>query len=213
SVTAPPGGTVYATLSQPATFSEVDSAAAGNQLLYNVLDVMVGRRFSVGESLGLWLGGGARVAWIRQDFSALYDGQSANLAFVSSPIEFDGYGLRVGGEGEWKLGEHLRLFAKAFGSLVVGDFDTSLLETNGQGVTTNVSLSDHYRKVVPVCELGLGLGWQAEAFRFRVGYELTNWIGLVDSPDLVYDAFSSKPSRRTSDLSIDGLSLEVQFTY
>jgi hypothetical protein len=74
-----------------------------------------------------------------------------------------------------------------------------------------VALSDHYRKIVSVAELGVGLGWQSEAFRFRVGYEMTNWFGMVDSPDLVHEL--NKPTRRLSDLSIDGLALEVLFTY
>lgn len=212
SVSAPPGGTVFATLTQPTlNNSEVDTAAASNLLLYNVLDLMVGRRFSVGESTSVWLGGGGRFAWMKQELTALYDGQTATAGFVSSPIDFDGYGLRVGGEGQWNLSEKLSLFAKAFGSLIVGDFDTSLLETAGAGATTVVGLSDHYREVVPVAELGLGLGWQSEAFRFRVGYELTNWFGLVDSPDLVHEL--NKPSRRISDLSIDGLAIEVRFVY
>lgn len=210
--TAPLGGTVFATLSQPtlAVF-EVDTAAARNLLLYNVLDLMVGRRFAVGESTTLWLGGGGRFAWMKQELTAIYDGETANQAFISSPIDFYGYGLRVGGEGQWNLSEKLSLFAKAFGSLIVGDFNTSLLETNGGGATTIISLSDQYRKVVPVAELGVGLGWQSEAFRFRVGYELTNWFGLVDSPDLVHEL--NKPSRRTSDLSLDGLAIEVQVVY
>lgn len=210
--TAPPGGTVFATLSQPtlAVFA-VDTAAASNLLLYNVLDLVIGRRFSVGDSMSLWLGGGGRFAWMKQELTTVYDGQTANQAVLSSPIDFDGYGLRVGGEGQWNLGKKLSLFARAFGSLMVGDFETSLLETNGAGATTIVNLSDHYRKVVPVAELGVGLGWQSEAFRFRVGYELTNWFGLVDSPDLVHEL--NKLSRRTSDLSIDGLAIEVQLIY
>jgi hypothetical protein len=209
---APLGGTLFVTLAQPPMgFLEADTAAARNLFLYNVLDLVVGRRFSVGESTSLWLGGGGRFAWIKQELTAAYDGATVSQASISSPIDFDGYGLRVGGEGQWNISEKLSLFAKAFGSLVVGDFDTSLLQTRGAGTTTDVSLSDHFRKVVPVAELGVGLGWQGEAFRFRVGYELTNWFGLVDSPDLVNEL--NKPSRRTSDLSIDGLAIEVQFIY
>jgi len=212
SVSAPAGGTVFATLTQPTiNNSEVDTAASSNLLLYNVLDLMVGRRFSVGETTSLWLGGGGRFAWMKQELTAVYDGETATAGLVSSPIEFDGYGLRVGGEGQWNIREKLSLYAKAFGSLVVGDFDTSFLETAGAGATTVVGLSDHYRKVVPVAELGVGLGWQGEAFRFRVGYELTNWFGLVDSADLVHEL--NKPTRRISDLSIDGLAIEVQFVY
>src|SRR5262249_51529843 len=133
---------------------------------------------------------------------------TANESLVSSPVRFNGAGLRVGAEGQWTLGRGLALYANAHGSLLTGDFRTSLLETANAGAFVITDVTDRFRKVIPVTELGLGLAWHNESLHVRVGYEITNWIGMVDSPDFVHD-FTNKLSRRVSDLSLDGLSAQV----
>ena len=46
----------------------------------------------------------------------------------------------------------------------------------------------------------------------RLGYYITNWFGLVDSPDIVHD-FSSKLSHRVSGFQFYGLLLQFLFAY
>jgi hypothetical protein len=209
---APPGGVLIPTLSQPVgVVATADTASVNTRLQYYVLDLEFGKRCHPSDCLSLWLGGGGRFAWIRQDLNVIYDGQSSFAATVNSPVHFNGAGLRFGADGQWALGCGFGVYARAFGSLMTGDFKTTLVETNGAGAQTLVDVSDHFHKVVPVAELGLGLAWQGEMCRFRLGYEMTNWFGMVDSPDIVHEF--NKLSRRTSDLSLDGLAIELQFTY
>lgn len=213
SVFAPPGGTLYATLGHAGFTDAVDNAVGTSSLRYQVLDVELGKRIEVGESLGVWVGGGGRFAWIEQGLQVTYNGQTAYLANVNSPITFDGGGLRVGAKGDWKLGRSgLGLYGRAFGSLLGGNFHTHLFETlnNGSQVTTGVE--EHFRKVVPVAEIGMGLFWQRENWRALVGYEFINWFGMVDSPDFISD-YTNKLNYRTSDLTLDGLRIGLQLDY
>ena len=72
-----------------------------------------------------------------------------------------------------------------------------------------VNVSEKFEKVVPVTEYGVGLGWQKDNIRIRLGYEMTNWGNLVDRPDFVDDVHRGKMVRRLSDLSLDGLSIQL----
>lgn len=212
-VTAPPGGTVFATLTHPGGIEQVATAVGTSHLIYKVLDADLGRRFEAGDDLGFRLFAGGRAAWINQDLDAFYNGGDANMAHVSSPINFQGGGIRVGGEGNYRMPWGLRLFARASGALLVGDFHTNLVETNNNGATVNTAVSRDFAKVVPVAELGLGVAWQYRNFQVSVAYEFANWFNLVDSPDFVDDLHQGKMSRRAGDLSLEGLALQVGLSY
>jgi hypothetical protein len=132
---------------------------------------------------------------------------------VSSPLGFHGAGLRVGGEGHWALPYGFRLFGRASGSLLVGDFHTSLLETNGGGRIVDVNVAHDFEKLIPVLELGVGVAWRYRNFTVSAGYELTDWANLVNGPDFVDDVHLGKLSPRTGDLTLDGFVFQVEMSY
>jgi hypothetical protein len=207
------GETLFATMTHPGGIEQVDTANASSSLNYNVLDLEVGRGLNVGDRFTLRLFGGGRFAWIDQSENAFYNGGDANHALASASVDFNGAGLRLGGEGRMNLGWGLHLYAGGSGSLVVGDFRTHRLETNAGGAVTNVDVSEKFDKVVPVAELGLGVGWEYRKLQIRAGYEMTNWFGLVDVPDFVDDVHQAKFTRRTGDVSLDGLVLQVSLGF
>ncbi|MGL5095308.1 MAG: Lpg1974 family pore-forming outer membrane protein, partial [Planctomycetia bacterium] len=206
---APAGGTLYTTLTSPAIIEEATSADAGTNLDYDVVDLEVTRHFEPGECLKVWLTGGGRFAWIDQNLSVLYNGADADNAYVQSDINFDGAGLRVGGGGQYAIGMGLNVYGSAYGSLLAGDFRTNLLETNSSGTATNVDVREKYYTVVPVAEMAFGLGYERGNMHLKLGYEITNWFNMVDSIDFTDDLHEGKPSRRLSDLSLDGLTLRL----
>jgi hypothetical protein len=213
SVANPPSGILFATLTHPGFIEQVASATASSSLNYHVLDIDIGRPFALGKSCTLRLFAGGRVAWIDQNLNVTYDGGDAANAHVSGPISYDGGGLRIGGEGQWNLRWGFSLFARGAGSLLVGHFRTRLLETNQNGTLVNTDVSDRFVQMTPVAELGLGIAWNYENLIVKLGYEMTNWFNLVDSPDFVDDVHQGKFVRRSSDLSLDGLSFQVGLGY
>jgi hypothetical protein len=207
-----PGGTLYSTLSHPGLVDMVDTAVGDYRLKYQVADIEVGKNIAIGEDGSLWVSAGGRYAWINQALNASYDGQTAFVDRVSSPIDFEGYGIRVGGEARWNIEHGFGLYARAYGSLMSGYFRTSLTETNNAGAAQLTNIEDDFRKIVPVAELGVGLTWHWENVHALVGYEMTDWVNLVDSPDIVHD-FSNKLSHRVSDLSLEGLTVRLSVGY
>ena len=210
---SPAGGTLFATLTHPGGIEQVDTADAGTAFNYQIFDIEVGRRFEVGDSFTVRVFGGGRFAWIKQSLNVLYNGGDATNAFVASPIKFNGAGLRVGGEGYWNFWRGFSLFARAGASLLEGNFHTSLLETNNNGGTINVNVSDSFENMVPVAELGLGVAWHYRNIFVTASYEMTNWFNMVDSPSFVDDTDQGKMARRQSDLSLQGLAVRMGMSF
>ena len=199
-------------MTHPGFVDLVNSALGTSNLNYNVFDLDFGRTHRISDCFqASWTAGG-RFAWIDQGMNAFYNGNTANQAVVSSPINFNGAGVRIGGDVQWLFGRGFGLYGQAAGSLLAGDFRTNLYEANNAGASVITNVDDRFRKVVPVAELGVGAVYQRDHVRVRLGYYITNWFGLVDSPDIVHD-FTNKLSHRVSDLSLDGLLAQLIFAY
>jgi hypothetical protein len=210
---SPNGGELFATMTHPGTIEFADRARAEASLSYNVFDLEAGRRFSVGEIVTLRPFGGARFAHIDQNVSVLYDGADANMDQVGSRLKFDGGGPRLGGEADWKFLEHFSLYGRAAGSLMIGDFRSQQTEVNNGGATVLTNVSESFRKVVPVLEMGFGVGYEREHLRLSVGYEIIDWFGLVDTPAFINDVHQGKYTRNLSDLSLEGVAVRAEVRY
>jgi len=213
---APPGGTLFATQARAGGVDDVQAAAANTNLDYNVLDILVGKKFCVGESFDMRFFGGARLAMIDQKFDILYNGGTtgANNYHVSVPQYFHGAGLTAGGEGTWRLYRGLGLYARGQGSLVSGQFRTFHTETNANETTLIVNVNEKYEEVVPVVELGFGVSVEySEHVFMKVGYELVNWFSMVHQTDLNDGTGVGRVTHRDSDLSLEGLRFELGLVF
>ncbi len=220
SAVAPAGGRLQATQSTRGTLQDADSASATVDFDYDVVDLEVGQTFQAGgSSVDVRLFGGVRYANIDQARDIFYEGGDfdrggpATGVRVSSTIDFVGAGPRIGVGAAWNVGHGFSLFGQTAGSLVVGNFDTSLFETNdsvGTPVAVDVT-QDFNTRVIPVAEISLGAGWKRQfslgLLTLRGGYQLENWFNVVDFPDftkkpVVQEAFFN--SGNTTDMSLDG---------
>lgn len=207
------GGSLYPTLTRPGLVDEVSTARALANLELNLYDAEVGRRFVVDDHLALRMSGGVRFASIRQTLSAQYDGIDARSAVVENRSNFDGFGPTVGAEAVWAGGRGFHLYAKATGGLLTGQARNPLTETNNGGLTRYANLDASVRKVVPVAGLGIGGGWQYRRVSLRVGYEITNFFGLIDQPRFADDVSRGKVITRPADLSLEGLFTQVGYSF
>ncbi len=213
SVSAPAGGALFATLTAP-DIDQASNAQAGSNIDMDVIDVELAKRLELHECLALRLSAGPRFATIQQKLNAFYTGGTAGVgSIVSSPISFDGYGIKTGADALFKLWGGAGVYARANMSLLCGDFETRLTQVNNGGQTFVVDVGDKFRKVVPITEMGLGIAWENENVRLSVGYEIANFFNLVDSLDFIEGASFGKIGRRTSDLSYEGFSAAVGFSY
>jgi hypothetical protein len=212
---------IYPTVLSPIGPREVTGAFGQANVDLDVIDVQIGPRLEVGECFLLQFFGGLRLAYIHMKFNAYYTGGDAggfdeNLNFTGTryfnETRFRGLGLRLGGEGTWKVCEYGTLFARGSTSLLSGRFSDSHFEDNA-GVPF-VNVAEKWEQVVPVLELAAGITCQfREDMRLAVGYEFSHWFGMVDSSDFVDDVAVGKLSRRTSDLSFEGLFVQLAVSF
>ncbi len=212
-INAPTGGLIYPTLTRPGLTDEVGSAVAQSSLEYNVFDLEIGRRFHIDERLNVRAFGGIRFANIRQDFDVQYDRYDANLARVMTSSNFDGFGPLLGGEATLSVFRGFQLYARGSGALLTGKLVNPITETNNGGITHYASLDYRTRRVIPVMGMGIGGGWQHKNVSIRVGYEITNWFGLIDQPRFTNDFAIGKVTTRQSDLSLEGLFFQLGLKY
>jgi hypothetical protein len=215
SAAPPAGGALFATLTRGGSYDQVGSAIASNNLDINVLDLDISHRIKVSDTFNVNVFGGGRFAWINQQFSATYNGGPDNATNdnVSSPVYFNGAGLTFGTEGQWSLYHGLGLYARARGSLLSGQFRNYLTETANNGSVAIVNVNEKHEQVVPVAELGVGLNYCSEHWHLSIGYELSNWFGMVDSLDFPDSSNIGKVGRRTSDLSLEGLAIQLGLAF
>jgi len=208
--TASPTGALFATLTAPG-IDQVNTATASTNLDMDIIDAELANRFhGCNGDLEVRLAAGVRVATIQQKLIAAYSGATAGAGtVVSSPVNFDGIGLKAGGEAWYKVRGNFGVYARANLSMLTGDFRTHLTQTINGGTTSLIDVADKFHKVVPITELGLGVAWQTENLRVSVGYEITNFFNMVDSVDFVEGSSFGKIEHRQSDLSYDGLAVSI----
>jgi hypothetical protein len=215
SAAAPAGGALYATLTRGGSYDQVDTASAASNIDYNVIDIDISHRIKVSETFNVNVFGGGRFAWIDQELSAVYNGGPDHAVndTVTSPVYFNGAGLTFGSEAQWNLWNGLGIYAKARGSLLSGQFRNFLTETTNNNSVVIVNVNEKYDQIVPVAELGMGLNYCSEHWHLSIGYELANWFSMVNSIYFPDAANIGQVGRRTSDLSIEGLAVQLGLVF
>ena len=64
---------------------------------------------------------------------------------------------------------------------------------------------DTFRTLVPLVELGAGLGYQGEHLMFRAGYEVTDWMNMVSGVN--------GAARERGDITLESLVLKLGFGF
>jgi hypothetical protein len=210
---APPGGELYAEFTRPGLVDNALTASGSQNLTYNVYDADTLRRIAGDDCFVLKIGFGARYTTIDQNQGAFYNGFNANGTNVANRMTFDGGGVTLAGQGQYTMPWGLSFFGRAKAGLVVGEIRNSLRETDNNGATVNANISDNFYTTIPVLELGTGVAWEFRNFRIAAGYEMTNWFGLNNSPTFINDFAEGKLGRRQSDLSLEGLFVQMGLTF
>lgn len=208
------GLTVFPTLTHPSIVTQVTAARAENSINLNVVDLEMGRRWKQGEQVTWRAYAGPRFVNMDQKYLAVYTGGDVGPGGndnVRRSLNFNGAGLRAGGEIDYHFWEFFGVYARGSGSMVVGQFRSQLKEVANGAVIVDVS--EKYDKLVPIVEAGLGVSFTRGHFRLTVGYEFWNYFGGFEAIDFADDAHPGKPNRRWADLGFDGLAVRAEMSF
>ena len=149
------------------------NAKAHWDLNYNTLDFDLGRMFYIGRCFSIKPTLGFKAAWIEQTLIVLY----GNVVFSNNNAgpdvrsknrsTFQGYGVDLGFDGNWKLGAGFELFGSCNAALLLGNFDLALFEKN-IGLGPRSKLTNNIQEVVPELGFSAGLCWERSFFSDRL---------------------------------------------
>lgn len=155
---------------------------------------------------------GLRYGNLDQQFTSSQQA-SPGITTVQTDTGFDGYGLRLGLDGERQCcGAGIFLYGRGAASFLVGTYDSTYVQTNNFAtVQAETSWTDD--RITPILEYELGLGWQSPNGHVRVsaGYYMAAWLNAVTTPDWI-DAVQADNFTGVEDsITFDGLTARVEF--
>jgi len=159
--------------------SVADRATANWQMNYNLVDIDLGRDFSVGRWITVSPHAGLRGAWLYQTFTVRYHGgyQFLNAGTFSTLFKntsfdaknhFCAIGMRGGADLEWRLSSRWSIVANLAGSLLYGKFNIAqkldggfLLSTGTVFINDEIANTrDSLWRLRPCFETEMGMKWQ-----------------------------------------------------
>ncbi|MEO1994664.1 MAG: Lpg1974 family pore-forming outer membrane protein, partial [Planctomycetaceae bacterium] len=155
---------------------------------------------------------GFRYAHLDQDFSGDYTILGATN--VSTDIDFDGLGPRVGFDAAKLLGDGFLLYTKGSANFLVGDFNADFRQTNIFAGTQAVSGIEDDR-IVSILEWELGFGWESccGGFRATAGYYVAAWFNTLTTPEFIRGVQTSDYDDMSGALSFDGLTIRTEIRF
>ncbi len=208
------------------------------RLLYNMIDIELGRDFFVSCALSLRPYISVEGGWIHRKWSVNYSGILTSLDTTfgsnsySSKSNYWGVGPRAGLGGNWWLGQGFKFFGNFSGSLLSGRVvkNVASLATNdtlGIPSESNNWSNNQIFRVVPHLQAVVGAGWDfcfcCEQYRFGItaGWEVNQFwnVPMVIYPDIngsfagTLNTSITNRESRTHNLALSGLNVEARFDF
>jgi hypothetical protein len=137
---------------------------------------------------------------------------------VSTHINFDGVGPRIGLDGSVKCSHGLYLYGRGTANFLAGHFGADFTQINSfAGNQGFIDYTDD--RVVTILELELGVGWTnaKRNVHVMVGYYLAAWFDAVTTNDFITavgaNNFTTNGNNLENTITLDGLMARVEFRF
>ncbi|MCA9177590.1 MAG: hypothetical protein KDB14_24055 [Planctomycetales bacterium] len=207
-----PGLGVFGMTLHPAqnTSSNATAATASDFLSFDTIDADYRELLSYGPSHRINYVIGASYSNLEQDFSASYINNDTET--VSTNINFDGAGLRLGLEMErYSRNRTMITYCKALSTILAGEFQASYLQGTGADPVI-VQTAWEAGRIVPILEMEAGFGWQFHqgAYRLTAGYNFTSWFNTVKTQDWINSVQTNNFNSLGDTMTFDGLVARIE---
>lgn len=217
--------------------TDADVAKAGSfvshwHVNYDMLDLEMGCKYTIGRRFKLRPNVGLKGGWINQ-----LQRMKSNSIFLGQPMDeivqgsvnrrndFNGIGPRIGVDLRYGFGSHLGVFSAISGALLYGNFDlktkTFLSDSSNGGVPGQgpsiVTIENSEKHLSPTVQILLGCDWarcfnQTYWVRFGAGYEVQYWWNQMRSNNSIPQLlFVNTPAG--GDLMMHGLTLQASLAF
>jgi hypothetical protein len=203
--------------------SAITAARSHWDLMFNVLDLELGRNFFLSRFLATRLFFGLRGSWIYQDWNTRYIANSVTLGNLgplpgtgTTNQDHDswGIGIRMGANATWIFYKGWSIVSDIAFAGLWNDYDVNRrdrLQIDGSPATTTVNISNDPNSIIANIEMMLGLKgewwFQKERYHFsmQAGWESQIWIH--------YGRFISFWGQNNGDLTFNGLTAKLRFDF
>lgn len=208
-----PGGVgqLFATRSHPDGNEEADVATAFSSFQYQTFDLQADRPVWESPFAALGIFGGLRWIDVEQEHQFRYNGRDFVNGEIIDRTDMDGIGLRLGGEGTWRMAGGLSAFGRLGTSVVYGQYETRLTETNIGGSQQLVDMIDRFDQAIPSLEAALGIGYTWNGWSVRTGYEVIHWFNLADRAMYVDDIQEGTYAPLSQDVLLEGFFAQLVY--
>jgi hypothetical protein len=217
----------------PAPSDGVDHLISKTQFTYQVMDLLLSRRYLAGCQILLNFFSGATAAFIHERWkvSSFYTVGAPNVTVETrNNWRFNGGGIRMGFDADWHMGCGLGLFQKFSLAGVVGQyankrkthFDPPGIPAGGVTTFNPVRSTVEYATwVVPNTQLAFGMTWNhrfsSTSMRIQAGLEVNTWYDLhqfhQDLGPLAPANLNRLDVENSSAVNLWGLNLGMDFSF
>ncbi|MDJ0651867.1 MAG: Lpg1974 family pore-forming outer membrane protein [Simkaniaceae bacterium] len=192
------------------------NAKSQYNLDYKVLNVELGRVYSMSRKLSFRPYWGLKTAWIDQTQMSSYSGismTSTNSMDIKDDCKFWGLGPYLGLDSKWHLGYGFSLFNNIAGSLLIGSFDSKKKFSSDSGNTENIA--DNSQALSPAAQMQIGLCYDkgmrnnTQHIGVRLGFEGQKWW----KQNKMLSAGDYNSVYVNQDVNMYGLTLDIQWDF
>ncbi len=183
-VTNPASDTLIFATFRDVTITQLEQAQSKVHLNYQVADVLLSKRLTIGDQILLNFNIGMTGAWIEEHWRVTYFDEATT--FFKNKWKYNSGGFTLGLESNWHFGMGFGLFSKFFGSVVCGSYknknyvSTTIVPAGDINPLRNTSLNTLL--IIPRTQIALGVDWGQVysqcALRIMTGFEINTWFDL-----------------------------------
>lgn len=157
---------------------------------------------------------GLRYAKLQENASVLHDLSAFTPTTVTTDMDFEGFGIRLGLDGRRVFPSGLMLYGKGAASFIAGEYDGTYSQVNALNQVEAFSDIEDDR-IVTILEYELGVGWVSaqERIEFRVGYYFAAWQNAMPTNSYIQAVQASNFVDVSDTITFNGLVSRVTLRF
>lgn len=213
------GGAVGSLVHHPgaAITSSQGPLTADYDLSYQLADIVFRDVWSGSDCYVINYSIGAQYANMSQEFeqNGLFGGSTAGAIDTETDIDFNGGGIRVGLDGERRLGGRVSVYGKIYAAALSGQFSSDYTMLN---VTTDTLLAEARWKdnrVISLVEYELGMAYTScnQHWRLSGGYMFQHWGNMVTTSNFIDGVQADNYTNLSDGLGFNGLTTRLEICF